>query len=130
MHRIRHILGFLAIAAFAVRSLMPAGFMLEVAHGKTTSLLGLEVVICTGHAPNTHTDATHVPSSPQPKKSGTSSDLCPYAAAGTTGNVASAPDTLETTVRYAEVVYALTAQVFAATPLPGPLSARGPPAIT
>lgn len=127
MKDFRHIFGIFVLCVFALRALVPTGFMLESAGGKKATLLGLEVVICTGHLTKSVTDDAFNSGKPKPAKHQTNSDMCPYSGLSHVADAAEASKSLETTVRYAEVVYTLTAQVFAATPLPGPLSARGPP---
>ena len=132
MQRIRSIIGLFALAAFALRCLLPMGFMLTPSQGAGDTLLGLKIVICTGHGPVTYGPdrAGLVPAAPKPTSPTASNDLCPFAGQGTLASTISAPAPLETTIRYAEIVYTLTSQLYAATPRPGPTSARGPPTTT
>ncbi len=110
--------------AFAVRSLLPVGFMLAVTpdHGGMP-----QIVICTGHGPQSWVlDEKGVP---HPSKS-TADDknTCPYAPVGAASIDHDAPHLLTHTVRYASVTYAIATELFRATPKPGAQSARGPPA--
>lgn len=112
----------LICAVFAVRSLLPVGFMLTPSpeHGG-----GLQIVICTGHGPlNFVLDDKGVP---RPAKSTADKTICPYAPVGATTVDHDAPHLLAHTVRYASVAYAITTEIFRATPKPGAQSARGPP---
>lgn len=119
----RRYLNLLIGLAFAVRSLLPVGFMLAaspVADGMP------QIVICTGHGPqNWVLDEKGVPH--PAKTSQDNKNACPYAAAGAVAAGHDAPQLLAHTVRYAAVTYAITAQIFRATPKPGAQSARGPP---
>jgi hypothetical protein len=118
MSRVLHLLICLT---FAVRSLLPVGFMLSAApdHG------GLQIVICTGHGPqNVILDEKGVP---RPANSTADKSVCPYAPVGAVTVSADAPNLLSHTVRYASVAYAITTELFRATPKPGAASARGPP---
>ncbi len=108
---------------FAVRSLLPVGFMLAAApdHGG-----GLQIVVCTGHGPQSLVvDEKGVP---HPSKSSADDrTTCPYAPVGAVNVTHDAPQSLSHTVRYAAVAYAITTEIFRATPKPGAQSARGPP---
>jgi hypothetical protein len=109
--------------AFAVRSLLPVGFMLAVPHQHAASV---EIVICTGHGPMSV--APENESAPAPTKApAVDKDICPYSAAGTLALDQAAPHLLAHTVRYASISYRITTEIFHATPKPGAVSARGPP---
>ncbi len=120
MHRY---LKFLVGLAFAVRSLLPVGFMLTASpdHGG-----GVQIVVCTGHGPQSWVlDEKGVPH--PSKSSADNKSTCPYAPVGAADTAQDAPQLLAHTVRYASVTYAITAEIFRATPKPGAQSARGPP---
>jgi len=121
----RRYLNLLIGLAFAVRSLLPVGFMLAA----SPDAGGMpQIVICTGHGPqNWVLDEKGVPhpsNSTADKKT-----TCPYAPAGAVGINQTAPQLLAQTVRYAAVWYAIATEIFRATPKPGAHSARGPPSL-
>jgi hypothetical protein len=109
----------LLVIAFAVRSLLPVGFMLASTPGDS----GVQIIICTGHGPQSWTlDERGVP---HPAKSTSDAKSnCPYAPVAAVD--AHAPHLLVHSVRYAAVTYAITSELFRATPKPGAQSARGP----
>lgn len=119
----RRYLNFLIGLAFAVRSLLPVGFMLAA----SPDAEGMpQIVICTGHGPqNWVLDEKGVPR--PAKTSPDNKNACPYAAAGAVAADHDAPQILAHTVRYAAVTYSITAQIFRTTPKPSAQSARGPP---
>jgi hypothetical protein len=111
------------VLMLAVRSLLPAGFMLQpsVAGDGT-----LAVVICTGHGPQTVTldaDGKPIPA----KSQSADASLCAYASTGAVAPGDGAPPTLATEAHYAAVTYRITRELFRADPKPGATSARGPP---
>ena len=109
--------------AFAVRSLLPVGFMLAAAPD-TGSMP--QIVICTGHGPQTWVlDEKGVPH--PAKTTGDKKTNCPYASGGGVTTAQQPPLLLAHTVRYASVAYAIATEIFRATPKPGAQSARGPP---
>jgi hypothetical protein len=119
----RHLL-FLIGLAFAVRCLVPVGFMLAaspVPGGMP------EIIICTSHGMQYRSlDEKGVP---HPEKSGADQkSACPYAPVGAASANEDAQHLLTHTVRYASVAYTLATEIFRATPKPGAHSARGPPA--
>jgi len=118
----RHLLLLIGIA-FALRSLLPVGFMLSA-----SPVAGAmpEIVICTGHGPQSWVlDENGVP---RPAKStADEKTTCPFAPAGVATAHVETQYLLSHTVRYASVTYAITAEIFRATPKPGAHSARGPP---
>ncbi|MBS0249479.1 MAG: DUF2946 family protein [Proteobacteria bacterium] len=119
----RRYLNLLIGLAFAVRCLVPVGFMLAASPGAD----GMpQIVICTGHGPqNWVLDEKGVP---HPAKTAPDDkNVCPYAAGGATTADRNVPQLLAHTVRYAAVTYAITTEIFRATPKPGAQSARGPP---
>ncbi|HML31022.1 MAG TPA: hypothetical protein PKE16_19690 [Hyphomicrobium sp.] len=111
--------------AFAVRSLLPMGFMLTASPDDG----GIpQIVICTGHGPQSWVlDDKGVPH--PAKSSADQQTTCPYAPAGAVAVGHEAPQLLAHTVRYAAVTYALTSEIFRATPKPGTQYARGPPSV-
>jgi hypothetical protein len=119
----RRYLNLLIGLAFAVRSLVPVGFMLAPSPDHSGSL---QIVICTGHGPQSFVlDEKGVP---QPVKSSSADkNTCPYAPVGAVTADNNTPHLLSHTVRYAAVAYAITSEIFRATPKPGAQSARGPP---
>jgi hypothetical protein len=107
----------------AVRSLLPAGFMLQTAASGDGSI---EIVICTGHGPQKITlDADGKPTQPQPAKS--DAGICPYAASAPVALGADQPAPIATPARLTSVAYANAAELVRAERLPGATSARGPP---
>lgn len=121
MHRS---LNLLIVLAFAVRSLLPMGFMLA----STPEHGGLQIVICTGHGPQSWTlDKKGVPHPAQ--SNADTKSTCPYAPVAAVDGLSSAPHLLVHSVRYAAVTYAIASELFRATPKPGAQSARGPPAV-
>jgi hypothetical protein len=121
----RGLLNLLVGLAFAVRSLLPVGFMLAVQPHDAASV---EIVICTGHGPLNM--AMHDEDAPAPVKAPVAGkNVCPYAAAGTVAVEQAAPAELAQTVRYASISYRIIAEIFHATPRSGALSARGPPTV-
>ena len=120
----RGFLNLLVGLAFLVRSLLPVGFMVAMspAHGGS-----IEIVICTGHGQQSLT--LNEKGVPLPAKSPVSStDVCPFAPAGTVAIHHGVSHQLVRTVRYASVSYRIASEHFRATPRPGAQSARGPPA--
>ena len=115
----RRYLNLLIGLAFAVRSLLPVGFMLAASPDAD----GMpQIVICTGHGPqNWVLDEKGVPH--PAKTSPDNKNACPYATAGAVAADHDAPQLLVHTVRYAAVTYAITTQIFRATPKPGSDSA-------
>ncbi len=119
----RRYLNLLIGLVFAVRSLVPVGFMLAPSADHSGSL---QIVICTGHGLQSLVlDEKGVP---QPSKpSAADKTTCPYAPVGAVTADKGSPHLLSHTVRYAAVAYAITSEIFRATPKPGAQSARGPP---
>lgn len=111
--------------AFAVRSLLPVGFMLAATPGHPGDIA---IVICTGHGPlNLVLDDKGVP---RPAKTPTSGkNICPYAPVGAVAVNHATPHLLVRTVNYASLTYRATRERFRATPRPGAQSARGPPSV-
>ncbi len=118
-------LNLLIAVVFAVRSLVPVGFMLAASpdHGGR-----LSIVICTGHGPQSLIlDDKGVP---VPAKAPAADKAqCPYAPAGAVAAGDEAPLLLAQTVRYAAVAYRITSELYRATPRAGAQSARGPPTL-
>jgi hypothetical protein len=107
----------------AVRSLLPAGFMLQTSASGDGSL---EIVICTGHGVQKITlDADGKPSQPQPAKSDAS--LCPFAASAPVALAAQAPVPVATPAHVTTVAYVRDSELVRSERLPGATSARGPP---
>ena len=119
----RRYLNLLLGLAFAVRSLLPVGFMLAASPHDGGAL---QVVICTGHGPERWVlDDRGIP---HPAKTTSDKNACPYAPVGAGAANHAAPHLLAHTVRYAAIAYAITSEIFRATPSPRAQSARGPPA--
>jgi hypothetical protein len=111
--------------AFAVRSLLPVGFMLAATPGHPGDIA---IVICTGHGPlNLVFDNQAVPRPVKSPASGKS--ICPYAPVGAVAVDHAAPHILVRTVNYASLTYRITRERFSATPRSGAQSARGPPSV-
>lgn len=111
------------LALLAIRSLLPTGYMLQVAD---TSGGSVEIVICTSTGTQLLTvdaDGKPAPSKPQHVDNG----LCPFAASGAAAIAAAGPKPLVREAVYASVTYTLAVALFAETPKPGAASARGPP---
>lgn len=120
----RRSLYLLIAVAFAVRSLLPVGFMLAASPAGG----GIEIVICTGHGPQSMTLDEHgVPVPSKPPLADKS--VCPYAPVGAVTVAYDDPHRLVQTVEYAAVAYAITTELFRTTPRPKAQSARGPPTL-
>ncbi len=120
----RAVLNIVLLAVLAVRSLLPAGFMVQAAHAGD---LPFEVVICTSSGMklvSMDDEGKQAPSKPQHVDNG----LCPFAASGAAAVISADDRSLSRTVTYSAVTYTLAAALFAETPKPGATSARGPPA--
>lgn len=121
----RAAINLILLAVLAVRSLLPAGFMVQAAHASDRTF---DIVICTSTGTkllSVDADGTPAPAKPQHVDNG----LCPFAAAGATALAAAAPDeSLAGAAEYAAVTYTLAVALFSETPKPGAASARGPPA--
>ncbi len=118
----RAVVNIILLAVLALRSLLPAGYMVQAAEASGA----FEIVICTGAGTKLMTvdaDGTSVPSKPQHVDNG----LCPFASAGTAALAAAEPNNLVGEAEYAAVTYTLAVALFAETPKPGAASARGPP---
>ena len=110
------------LAVLALRSLLPAGYMVQAADASGA----FEIVICTSTGQKSMTvdaDGTSVPVKPQHVDNG----LCPFAAAGAAAVAAAEPKGLASEAEYAAITYTLAVALFAETPKPGAASARGPP---
>src|SRR5690348_3507267 len=97
----------LIVLAFAVRSLLPVGFMLASSPDATG---GLQIVICTGHGPQSWVlDDKGVP---HPAKTTTDEKTtCPYAPVASVAAAQDSPQLLAHTVRYATIAYAITTKI-------------------
>lgn len=118
----RAVVNIVLLAMLALRSLLPAGYMVQAAEASGA----FEIVICTSSGTKLITvegDGTSVPSKPQHVDNG----LCPFAAAGAAALAAAEPRSLAREAEYAAVTYTLAFALFAETPKPGAASARGPP---
>lgn len=120
----RAAVNIILLAVLALRSLLPAGYMVQAAQASPGTF---EIVICTGTGQKLMTvdaDGTPAPSKPRHVDNG----LCPFAAAGAAALAAAEPDTsLAGAAEYAAATYTLAVALFAETPKPGATSARGPP---
>jgi hypothetical protein len=120
---VRKSLSLLLLVMLAVRSLLPAGFMLQTSASGDGSL---EIVICTGHGPQKITlDADGKPTPPQPAKSDTG--LCPYAGSAPVALGIDLPAPTASPAVATAVAFARHAELFRANRLSGAASARGPP---
>jgi hypothetical protein len=119
----RDLLKFLVGLTFAVRSLLPLGFMLAAAPSQAGSV---SIVICTGHG--LQSLALDHDGTPLQKKSSSDNSICPYSSAGAVAIDSAAPQLLAQTVRYASITHRITSDIFHRTPTSGATSARGPPA--
>lgn len=119
----RAALNLVLLAVLALRSLLPAGYMVQAADASGSSF---EIAICTSAGLKLMTvdsDGT----APQPKPQHVDNGLCPFAAAGAVALASAAPASLVGEAEYAAVTYSLAVALFAETPKPGAASARGPP---
>ena len=121
---VRRFLTPLFILAFALRALVPAGFMLA------PSAVGeMTVVLCTGHGPQTITlDADGKPVPAAPKQS--QHTLCAYASVG---GVALSEPVLAPAghdITFAELSFYPGRYLFRAFEETGANSARGPPSLS
>lgn len=114
------------LLVLAVRSLLPAGFMVQAAHAGAGH--GLEIVICTSNGLKTATVALN-DTAPPVKPQHVDNGLCPFGATGAAALADVPPQPLVRVVAYAAVTYTLAAAQFAETPAPGATSARGPPSL-
>jgi hypothetical protein len=107
----------------AVRSLLPAGFMLQTAASGDGSI---EIVICTGHGAERITlDADGKPTKPEPAKS--DAGLCPYAASAPVALAIDQPAPFLTPAGSTGIAHTHATELARAERLPGATSARGPP---
>jgi len=119
---IRAVANIVLLAVLALRSLLPAGYMVQVAAASGSP----EIVICTSAGQKliaAQTDGTPAPSRTQSADTG----ICPFATSGAAALAAAEPRNLVGEAEYASVTYTLAVAVFAETPKPGATSARGPP---
>jgi hypothetical protein len=115
----------LLILALTMRGLIAVGYMLAEA---STGDGGMTVIICTEHGPqalNISPDGDPLPDKTQPGAANT----CPYAATGYFTFNASAEIALASTVEYGKITFRIARSLFKLTPLPGAVSARGPPSV-
>ncbi len=120
----RAAVNIIVLLVLAVRSLLPAGYMVQASDAAAGSF---EIVICTSSGTQLMTvgeDGTPVPAS---KSQHLEKGLCAFAAAGAVALNAEAPHSLASEAEFAAVAYTLVAALFAETPKPGATSARGPP---
>ena len=114
----------LLLLVLCARSLLPAGFMVQAAHGSDRLF---EVVICTSAGTTLVTlDDDGNPAAPA-KSQSVDAGLCAFAAAGGAALVTEAVPSLDHQAIYSAATYTLVAALFAETPKPGATSARGPP---
>lgn len=116
----RRFLVLLLLVTLAMRSLVPAGFMLAPVGGEMT------VAICTGHGLQTinlDADGKPVPEKPQRSDSG----FCPYASGGAVALTDAIPVPLAQQIRYAELSYRITRDLLRTATRVRATSARGPP---
>lgn len=119
----RKSLSLLILMMLAVRSLLPAGFMLQTAASGDGTI---EIVICTGHGAERITlDADGKPVAPKPAKSDVG--LCPYAASAPVAVSAAEPSPVAIPERIEAIAYVLPSPLRGHGRPPGAASARGPP---
>ncbi len=119
--RVRCRLTSLLLVALFVRAVVPVGFMLV---SSPTDIAGVTVVICSAQGQTAMTLDEDGSATPSGTKA--SHHSCPYAASALPG-VVSPVVQLSSNVEYAAVAYTLSKLRFNLTPLPGAVSARGPP---
>ncbi|MFA5949473.1 MAG: hypothetical protein WC807_04255 [Hyphomicrobium sp.] len=122
----RRVLGFLLVVTFALRSLLPAGFMLQAVASAGGEPSALQIVICTGHG----AELVTLDANGKPVKSKTGSadaKICSYSGVGSKIAADAAPEPLAAIVVFASVDYVLAVELFRASSRPGELWARGPP---
>lgn len=113
----------LCLVALGLNALLPSGFMLAHADG----IDQVQVVICTGHGPQTIVlDDTGQPE-PSDNKQNTK-NRCDFASVGSVALADGSPFRLSVNVRYAAVVYRAKKEQARLTPKTSAVSARGPPA--
>lgn len=112
------------LAVLALRSLLPAGFMVQAAQA---SDLPFEIVICTSSGSKLMR-ITDDGTAPTHKSQAVGDGLCPFATA-VAAVFADVPRSLADEAQYAAVTYVLASAQFAETPKPGAASARGPPSL-
>jgi hypothetical protein len=120
----RRPIALILLLVVAVRSLLPAGFMVQAANAETGA--GFDIVICTSSGFKTITvddDGRTRHSKPQHVDNG----LCPFAAAGAAALAEAGPLPVIRAAEFAAVTFTLAVRQFAETPRPGATSARGPP---
>jgi hypothetical protein len=121
---VRRLLASIVVLAFALRSVVPVGFMLApAATGELT------VVICTGHGPAIVTltaDGKLVPAKPKPGDHA----LCAYASVGgvALSEPVAAPSALG--LEFADLAFTPTRDLIRVLPRAGATSARGPPSLS
>lgn len=121
----RAAVNIIVLLVLALRSLLPAGYMVQAADASSGS--SFDIVICTSSGTKLMTvgeDGTPVPAS---KSQHLEKGLCAFAAAGAVALNAEPPHSLASEAEFAAVTYTLAAALFAETPKPGATSARGPP---
>jgi len=122
----RRVLGLLLIVTFALRSLLPAGVMLQAVVSAGGEPATLQVVICTGHGAELVTlDTDGKPA--KPRSGSADAKICSYSGAG--GKIAAdaAPEPLAAIIAFASVDYVLAVELFRASSRQGEIWARGPP---
>ena len=121
----RIVIGMILLVAMALRSLLPAGFMLQAS---SAAAGGLEIVICTSAgAKSLAFDKNGAPIDPSSKQQHAEPGLCPYANSGAVALAHAETVRPAAQVEYSAIIYTLALRQFAETPKPGATSARGPP---
>lgn len=121
--RLRPYITVLLLAVLALRSLLPAGYMVQAGEASEGAL---EIVICTSTGLK-HVSVSEDGTAPPPKPQHIDDGLCPFASGGAAALAQAAPHSLASEAEYAALTYTLAAALFAETPKPGAVSARGPP---
>lgn len=118
----RTLIAVFMLIALALRSLVPDGFMIAAANEADGPF---EIIICTSSGHKLLQVAADDDQAPADSKQD-GQTLCHFAFSGASGLAAAAPD-IASTVAYANLTFKLAAALYAKTPTPGAVSARGPP---
>lgn len=121
---VRRVIHLLFLAVFAAHAVVPAGFMV----GTSADTGSTTLVICTGYGPQIVADDLGDSQAPlQKQKRDVKS--CDFATMGALALLSDAPFRPASEAEFSAVVYRITRDLYWATPKPGAVSARGPPAV-
>lgn len=121
----RAAVNIIVLLVLALRSLLPAGYMVQASHASSGG--SFEIVICTSSGTQLMTVGEDGTPAPASNSQHLEKGLCAFAAAGAVALTAEPPHSLASEAEFAAVTYTLAAALFAETPKPGATSARGPP---